>query len=204
MGTRAVVVVSRDEEAARMRFGVTGEGLGVVVTRTGRPFFKDDGMAVALLDRVRSAIDRADLWAKLDTTWLCIDAELMPWSLKAQELVRGQYAAVAAASDLALKVQAGSVISHGPKFARRCRSSARTWAFGSTRRSGTPAVQVRGSTCRGGVRRARLWGDSNLLGPRGAIWRVSEKLALDAAIREAVIAGQNVSEVRAGFSWAIP
>jgi hypothetical protein len=38
----------------------------------------------------------------------------------------------------------------------------------------------------------------------GAIWRVNEKLALDAAIREAAIAGQPVSEVRAGFSWAIP
>lgn len=38
----------------------------------------------------------------------------------------------------------------------------------------------------------------------GAIWRVGEKLALDAAIREAVIAGKNVSEVRAGFSLAVP
>lgn len=38
----------------------------------------------------------------------------------------------------------------------------------------------------------------------GGIWQVSDKLALDAAIREALIAGQNVSEVRAGFSWAIP
>ena len=38
----------------------------------------------------------------------------------------------------------------------------------------------------------------------GAIWRASEKLAFDFAIREAVVAGENVSEVRAGFSWAIP
>jgi hypothetical protein len=38
----------------------------------------------------------------------------------------------------------------------------------------------------------------------GAIWRASEKLAFDVAIREAVVSGQNVSEVRAGFSWAIP
>jgi hypothetical protein len=38
----------------------------------------------------------------------------------------------------------------------------------------------------------------------GAIWRVSEKLALDVALREALIAGQNVSEVRTGFSLAIP
>jgi protein phosphatase len=107
MGSRAVIIVCRDEEAARTRFGVTGEGIGVVVTRTGRPFFKDDVMAGALLDRVRNAIDKADLWSKFETTWLCIDAELMPWSFKAQELVRGQYAAVAAASDLALKASIG-------------------------------------------------------------------------------------------------
>jgi protein phosphatase len=107
MGSRAVIIVCRDEEAARQRFGVAGEGIGVVVTRTGRPFFKDDGMAAALLDRVRNAVDKADLWSKLETTWLCMDAELMPWSLKAQELVRGQYAAVATASDLALGASVG-------------------------------------------------------------------------------------------------
>jgi hypothetical protein len=38
----------------------------------------------------------------------------------------------------------------------------------------------------------------------GAIWVVTPKLALDAALREAFIGGQSVSEVRAGFSWAIP
>jgi protein phosphatase len=102
MGSRAVLMVCRDEEAARTRFGVTGEGLGVVVTRTGRPFFTDNALATGLLERVRAAVDMADLWSKLETTWLCIDAELMPWSLKAQELVRGQYAAVGAASELAL------------------------------------------------------------------------------------------------------
>ncbi len=38
----------------------------------------------------------------------------------------------------------------------------------------------------------------------GAIWVVGPKLALDVAIREASIGGQGVSEVRSGFSWAIP
>jgi hypothetical protein len=38
----------------------------------------------------------------------------------------------------------------------------------------------------------------------GGIWQVSGKLALDAAIREALVAGQSVSELRAGFSLAIP
>jgi polynucleotide kinase-phosphatase len=107
MGSRAVLIVCRDEEAARKRFGVVDEGLGTAVTRTGRPFFSDVALASALLDRVRGAIDKADLWSQMETTWFCLDAELMPWSLNAQELVRGQYAAVGAASELAL----GSAVS---------------------------------------------------------------------------------------------
>lgn len=36
MGSRAVVIVCRDEDAARRHFGVTGEGFGICYTRTGR------------------------------------------------------------------------------------------------------------------------------------------------------------------------
>lgn len=102
MGSRAVIVVCRDEEAARARFGVQGEGTGIVVTRTGRRFFNDASLEAQFVERLRAAIESAGLWAKLDTTWLCIDAELMPWSFKAQELLRAQYAAVASAARLAL------------------------------------------------------------------------------------------------------
>src|SRR5207247_3191599 len=42
MGSRAVVIVCRDEDAARRRFGVVGEGIGICYTRTGRRYF-DDG-----------------------------------------------------------------------------------------------------------------------------------------------------------------
>jgi hypothetical protein len=47
-------------------------------------------------------------------------------------------------------------------------------------------------------------GIQTISGLVGAIWRVHPKLALDVALREASIGGQGVSEVRAGFSWAIP
>ena len=106
MGSRAVLIVCRDEETARKRFGVTGEGVGVVVTRTGRPFFADAALSAALLDRVRVAIEKADLWSSLRSDWMCLDAELMPWSLKAHELLRGQYAAGGAASEVALDAAA--------------------------------------------------------------------------------------------------
>ena len=98
MGSRAVVIVCRNEDVARGRFGVEGEGGGIVYTRTGRRFFNDAAMESAVLDRVRRAIGAAKLWEELGSDWFCLDCELMPWSVKAQELLRSQYAAVGAAS----------------------------------------------------------------------------------------------------------
>ena len=49
MGSRAVVIVCRSEDAARARFGVEGEGIGVCVTRTGRRFFDNLPMETAFL-----------------------------------------------------------------------------------------------------------------------------------------------------------
>ena len=94
MGSRAVVVACRDERAARERFGVSSGELGIVTTRTGRRFFNDADLERRFLDRVRDALGAADLWGKLETSWACLDCELMPWSAKAQELLRTQYAAV--------------------------------------------------------------------------------------------------------------
>jgi protein phosphatase len=102
MGSRAVVVICRDEEVARSRFGVVGEGTGVVITRTGRRFFDDADTERAMLDILGVAIGRANGWQRLDTGWMVLDCELMPWSAKAQELIRHQYAAVSAAAEAAL------------------------------------------------------------------------------------------------------
>jgi protein phosphatase len=74
------------------------EGIGVVYTRTGRRFFADPSMEEGLLSGLRTAIDAVGLWAKLKTDWLALDAEVLPWSLKAEELLRNQYAAVGAAA----------------------------------------------------------------------------------------------------------
>lgn len=102
MGSRAVVIVCRDEEAARKRFGVVGEGIGICTTRTGRRFFDDRALESEFLSRIRAAMDASGLWNEFETDWICLDAELMPWSAKAQELLRRQYAAVGAASHAAL------------------------------------------------------------------------------------------------------
>ena len=47
-------------------------------------------------------LDAADFWTEFETDWACLDCELMPWSAKAQELLRRQYAAVGASSRAAL------------------------------------------------------------------------------------------------------
>ncbi|MYW64020.1 polynucleotide kinase-phosphatase [Streptomyces sp. SID8379] len=99
MGSRAVVLVCRDAGVARERFGVDdGSVTGSLYTRTGRPFFDRQETTEAVLGQVRDAVTAAGLWAELDTDWLLLDTELMPWSLKAAGLLRSQYAAVGAAS----------------------------------------------------------------------------------------------------------
>jgi polynucleotide kinase-phosphatase len=102
MGSRAVVVACRDEGAARERFGVADGEVGIVTTRTGRRFFSDAELEARLLDRVRAAVAAAGLWESLNTTWVCLDCELMPWSAKAQELLKTQYAAVGSAGRAAV------------------------------------------------------------------------------------------------------
>ncbi|MER6096658.1 polynucleotide kinase-phosphatase [Streptomyces sp. NPDC001728] len=109
MGSRAVALVCRNEEAAREAFGVTGV-TGALHTRTGRPFFDDQEVTEQVLGRLRTAIDAAGLWDELAASggasgpgdWLLLDGELMPWSLKSAGLLRAQYAAVGAASGAVL------------------------------------------------------------------------------------------------------
>jgi hypothetical protein len=98
MGSRAVVVLARDAGAAGRRFGVETGERGVVLTRTGRPFFSDAALNEALLERLAAAFETAGFWERFHTEWVCLDAELMPWSAKAQALVDAQYAPVGEAA----------------------------------------------------------------------------------------------------------
>jgi len=103
MGSRAVVILGRDEAAVARRFGIEGQGIGIVVTRTGRPFFTDPALHRQFLDRVQEGIERSGFWESLETDWVVLDAELLPWSFKADALLTTQYAptGASAAADLA-------------------------------------------------------------------------------------------------------
>jgi protein phosphatase len=102
MGSRAVVIVCRDEQAAKERFGIAEPEFGIVYTRTGRRFFNEPDLERRFLERVRGALTASEFWETFSTAWACLDCELMPWSAKAQELLRSQFAAVGAAGRASL------------------------------------------------------------------------------------------------------
>ena len=106
MGSRAVVLVCRTPEAAEERFGVPAGQLGAAWTRTGRSFFPDQ-LGAAFVDRVRNAAQAAGLFDALGSPWILLDAEILPWSAKAGQLLRDQYAAVGAAARAALPAAFG-------------------------------------------------------------------------------------------------
>lgn len=102
MGSRAIAVVTKDAGVASRRFGVSDGSTGVVFTRTGRAFFAAD--SETLVSSVRDSI--APLFDSLDTDWLALDCELLPWSAKALGLIKSQYASVGAAAQAALPAAA--------------------------------------------------------------------------------------------------
>ena len=130
MGSRAVLLVGRSPEALADRFGGPAAP-GAIWTRTGRPFFGAEssgaessgaessgaglsgaglsgaelfraGLTAPLCDQIRAAAEQAGLFTELGTSWLLLDAELLPWNVKAGALLRDQYAAVGAAARAAL------------------------------------------------------------------------------------------------------
>ena len=96
--------------------------LGVCYTRTGRNFFNDEELERAFIERVHSALTNSGFWETMNTDWVCLDAELMPWSVKAQTLVKDQYASVgaaASASEVRNVAKRSAVVRRGFALANR-------------------------------------------------------------------------------------
>jgi protein phosphatase len=102
MGSRAVVVACKDPAVVQRRFAIDSAVPGCVYTRTGRPFFSDSPTEADFVDKVCAAIGAAGLCEELNTDWLVLDCELLPWSAKAEQLLRSQYASVGAAGSRTL------------------------------------------------------------------------------------------------------
>jgi protein phosphatase len=106
MGSRAVVIAGRSALVIRERFGFLPEhevGLGMVYTRTGRRFFEDQSIEHGILEHLTEVLSVSGFWEAFGTDWVCLDAELMPWSFKGGELLVRQYAPVGAAAELSLR-----------------------------------------------------------------------------------------------------
>ncbi len=102
MGSRAIAVVCRDTTVAAERFGVADGTSGALYTRTGRPFFNEPDLTELAIEKVRAAASASGMWESLETDWVVLDCELLPWSAKAGDLIRRQYAAVGSAALMAL------------------------------------------------------------------------------------------------------
>jgi protein phosphatase len=103
MGSRSVIILCRDADAAKRRFGVADGSRGIVYTRTGRHFFDDQAIDNTILDRLDATLTKNGFWNDFETDWVCLDTELMPWSAKAQALLQKQYAPVGRAGKTALQ-----------------------------------------------------------------------------------------------------
>ena len=106
MGSRGILAVCRDREAAARRFGDDGR-TGRVWTRNGRPFFRPDTEA-EVVARMAERIGAAGLWDEWGSDWCLLDAEILPWNLKAEGLVADRFAATGAAATLGLTAVAAA------------------------------------------------------------------------------------------------
>ncbi|GGL95869.1 polynucleotide kinase-phosphatase [Glutamicibacter protophormiae] len=92
-GSRAVLLLACDPA----RFDAPAGWLGALHTRTGREFLEPEAER-ALLQRAHAAAEAAGLWDELGSDWVILDGELLPWSLKAESLIKDTYASVGAAA----------------------------------------------------------------------------------------------------------
>ncbi|MFY3791119.1 polynucleotide kinase-phosphatase [Ureibacillus sp. MALMAid1270] len=91
MGSRGILLLFKDQETG---FKYVGRNtLGVIYTRTGRRFF-DDNTELEILSRINKGLTTSNYFDKYGTEFVLLDAEIMPWNLKAKELISSQYAHV--------------------------------------------------------------------------------------------------------------
>lgn len=92
MGSRAILFLFKDQEASEKHTGI--RSLGTIYTRTGKRFF-DHQTEAQLLRQLNEELKRMNYFEDQETDFVLLDAEIMPWNLKAKELISSQYAHVA-------------------------------------------------------------------------------------------------------------
>jgi polynucleotide kinase-phosphatase len=89
MGSRGILFLFKNKEVAKEYIG--RETLGAIYTRSGRAFFQKE-----LEERILQVLnaDLSGYFEKYNTDFVLLDAEILPWNLKAKELIMSQYAHV--------------------------------------------------------------------------------------------------------------
>ena len=91
MGSRAVIFIAKDENVTKQLLNL--EALGVITTRTGRAFFEPE-LQLEVLSAIHKELLAKNYFEKHQTDYVLMDAEILPWNLKAQNLINTQYANV--------------------------------------------------------------------------------------------------------------
>lgn len=92
MGSRGILFLFKDKAVAAKHTGI--ESLGTIYTRTGKRFFDSETEAQMLL-QLNEELTQINYFDEHKTDYVLLDAEIMPWNLKAKELISSQYAHVA-------------------------------------------------------------------------------------------------------------
>ncbi|MCP2036431.1 polynucleotide kinase-phosphatase [Planomicrobium sp. HSC-17F08] len=91
MGSRAILFLFKDTDAAKKHTGIAS--LGTIYTRTGKRFF-DRETEAKMVRQLNNELVRINYFEQHETDYVLLDAEIMPWNLKAKELISSQYAHV--------------------------------------------------------------------------------------------------------------
>lgn len=92
MGSRAVIFIAKNKEVAKEL--INSDSLGHITTRTGRAFFEQKEQQ-QMVENIHAELVGKNYFEQFNTNFVLMDAEILPWNLKAQSLIDQQYETVA-------------------------------------------------------------------------------------------------------------
>jgi hypothetical protein len=95
MGSRAILLLFKNEQAAVQYVGYPT--LGTIYSRSGRAFF-EQSLGKQVMEKLNVDLRTAGYFERNQTDFVLLDAEIVPWNLKARELIAAQYAHVGEAA----------------------------------------------------------------------------------------------------------
>jgi polynucleotide kinase-phosphatase len=91
MGSRGILCLFKDKLVGKEYIG--REALGAIYTRRGRAFFQKE-LQEQIVTALNEDLVKSGYFEKYNTDFVLLDAEILPWNLKAKELILNQYAHV--------------------------------------------------------------------------------------------------------------